>query len=437
MLFAAADPHAGTLPPKGEPPSPIAPPSGCRFHTRCPFARPDGATRVPVLRQVRGREVACHCAEALEEQEERKYVLAKPWPDFLTIFGTPASGVAWVLPKAYLEEVGDEGFKNAPIGAGPYRLAAFAPGTEITFEAFEDFWRKKPEVPTLVFRVIPDAATRLAAIRNGEVDFAYGIQGDLVKEAQSLPDLRVESAAIPVTNFVVFASAFDPASPWSDERVRRAANLAIDRAGMNEAAYAGLGRVSYSIIPHVMDFYWQPPEIPYDPEGAMALLAEAGHAGGFDGGDLYTSSEDALAELIQANLAAVGINVRLRPSERASHLQQVMEKKLTGLVLTGSGAPGNAASRLQQFVHSDGTLSYIHDGELDAEITEQAETLDPEKRKAELDTIQEQIFDRSLFMPIVEFPFPVVIGPRVDYAGVNGIPGNPYTGPYEDLTLKP
>ncbi len=68
MLFAAADPHAGTLPPKGEPPSPIAPPPGCRFHTRCPFARPDCATRVPVLREVRGREVACHYAEALEER---------------------------------------------------------------------------------------------------------------------------------------------------------------------------------------------------------------------------------------------------------------------------------------------------------------------------------------------------------------------------------
>ena len=58
------------------------------------------------------------------------------------------------------------------------------------------------------------------------------------------------------------------------------------------------------------------------------------------------------------------------------------------------------------------------------------------ERKAKLDSIQKQIFDKSLFMPVVEYPFPVVIGPRVGYDGVNGIPGNPYTGPYEDLTLK-
>jgi len=71
MLFSAANPKSGTLPPKGEPPSPIAPPSGCRFHTRCPYARPDCSTRVPQLRDVQGRQVACHYAETLQPQEER------------------------------------------------------------------------------------------------------------------------------------------------------------------------------------------------------------------------------------------------------------------------------------------------------------------------------------------------------------------------------
>lgn len=365
-----------------------------------------------------------------------RYDLSEPWPDFLTMFGTPASGVAWIVPKAYVESVGDDGFKNAPIGAGPYRIKNFQPGTEIELEASEHYWRKTPAVPHLLLRMIPDAATRLAAIRNGEVDFAYGIQGDLVREAQSIPELRVESAALPVTNFAVFASMYDPDSPWSDARVRRAANLALDRDGMNEVAYAGLGTVSYSIIPHVMDFFWEPPVTPYDPDAAIALLAEAGYPNGFDGGTLFTSSDDELAELIQANLAAVGITMNLNTAERASHLQRVMEKKLTGIVVTGSGAPGNAASRLQQFVASDGALSYVHDEALDAAIDEQARTLDPDTRRERLDAIQQKLVEESLFLPVVEYSFPVVIGPRVDNDGVNEIPGSPYTTPYEDLTLK-
>lgn len=366
-----------------------------------------------------------------------RYVLKMPWPDFKTIFGTAASGVAWVLPKAYYEKVGEQGFLANPVGAGPYRIASFTPGTELVMEAFDGYWRKKPTVDRLVFRVIPDAVTRLAAVRNGEVDIAYAIQGDLVKEAKNDSNLRVENAMIPVTNFIVFASLNDPNSPWSNEKVRRAANIAIDRAGINDAAYAGLGTVSKSIIPHTMDYYWAAPEIPYDPEGAKALLAEAGFPNGFDGGDFYASADELLVEFVQSNLAAVGITTRLRPAERAAHLAAVMEKKLTGLVSTGSGAPGNAANRLEQFVASTGPLSYLKDADLDTRIAAQAGERDEAVRKEKLDSIQKDIFDKSMFMPIVEFPFPIVIGPRIDYAGVNGIPANPYTGPYEDLSLKP
>lgn len=71
MLFAAANPTAAHVPPKGEPPSPIAPPDGCRFHTRCPFARPDCSVRIPALREVNGRQVACHYAENLETDPTR------------------------------------------------------------------------------------------------------------------------------------------------------------------------------------------------------------------------------------------------------------------------------------------------------------------------------------------------------------------------------
>src|SRR5262249_51769463 len=107
--------------------------------------------------------------------------LKRAWPDFMTFYAT-ATGAGWVVPKKYLDKVGDEGFKKAPIGAGPYRFASFTPGVELVLEAFEQYWRKVPSVKRLVLRSIPDEATRLAALKRGEVDIAYAVRGALAEE---------------------------------------------------------------------------------------------------------------------------------------------------------------------------------------------------------------------------------------------------------------
>ena len=73
----------------------------------------------------------------------------------MTFFGTPATGAGWIVPKKYVEKVGDDGFKKAPVGAGPYRFVSFTPGVELVLEAFERYWRKPPTVKRLVMRVIP------------------------------------------------------------------------------------------------------------------------------------------------------------------------------------------------------------------------------------------------------------------------------------------
>ena len=66
-----------------------------------------------------------------------RFHLREPWPDFMTFYGTSASGAGWIVPRKYLGKVGDDGFKKAPIGAGPYRFAAFNPGVELILEANE------------------------------------------------------------------------------------------------------------------------------------------------------------------------------------------------------------------------------------------------------------------------------------------------------------
>jgi peptide/nickel transport system substrate-binding protein len=100
-----------------------------------------------------------------------RFRLKQPWPDFMTFYAS-ATGAGWVVPKKYHEKVGDDGFKKAPIGAGPYRFVSFTPGVELVVEAFDQYWRKVPSVKRLVFKSIPDESTRLATLKRGEVDIA-------------------------------------------------------------------------------------------------------------------------------------------------------------------------------------------------------------------------------------------------------------------------
>src|SRR5207244_1717889 len=79
----------------------------------------------------------------------------------------------WLVPKKYVEKVGDDGFKKAPIGAGPYRFVSFTPGIELVLEAYEGYWRKMPSIKRLVLRSLGEETTRAAALKKGEVDIAY------------------------------------------------------------------------------------------------------------------------------------------------------------------------------------------------------------------------------------------------------------------------
>jgi len=149
--------------------------------------------------------------------------LKRPWPDFMTFYAG-ATGASWIVPKKYVEKVGDEGFKKAPIGAGPYKFVSFTPGVELVLEAFDQYWRKAPNVKRLVLKSIPDEATRLAALKRGEVDIAYGIRGALAEEIRRSPGLTLKPNVGQATFWVNFPDQWDSKSPWHDRRVRQATN---------------------------------------------------------------------------------------------------------------------------------------------------------------------------------------------------------------------
>jgi peptide/nickel transport system substrate-binding protein len=365
-----------------------------------------------------------------------RFRLKNPWPDFMTFY-TAASGAGWIVPKKYVEKVGDEGFKKAPIGAGPYKFVSFSPGIELVLEAFDGYWRKAPNVKRLVFKVIGDEATRLAALKRGEIDIVYSIRGELAEELQRTPGLTLKPTVIQSPQWVSMLDQWDPKSPWHDRRVRLAANLAIDRKAINEAIALGHSRLTYSIIPSTFDYYWQPPAYAYDQAQAKKLLAEAGYPNGFDAGEYYLDISYANVQEAVANyFQQVGIKTKLRPVERASHWANYQDKKYKNLAYTASGAFGNAATRLETFVISGGAFVYGSYPEIDSVFKDQAAEMDRKRREALLQKIQQIIHEKTMFIPIWELAFINGHGPRVQESGLGLIPGHAYSAPYEDVKLK-
>jgi peptide/nickel transport system substrate-binding protein len=365
-----------------------------------------------------------------------RFQLKQPWPDFVTFYGS-ATGAGWIVPKKYVEKVGDDGFKKAPIGAGPYKFVSFTPGVELVLEAYEPYWRKAPSVKRLIFRVIPDEATRLAALKHGEIDIVYSIRGELAEELRATPGLTLKPVFPPGSQWLYFPDQWDEKSPWHDERVRRAASLAIDRKGINQALTLGYSKLTNSVIPDMFDFFWQPPAAVYDPQKARQLLAEAGHPSGFNAGEYYCdSSYSNLGEAVLNNLGEVGIHARLRPIERAAFIKGYAEKTFKNIIQGGSGAFGNAATRLEAFVVKGGTFVYGSYPDLDGLYQVQATELDQKRRAATLEKMQVLVHEKAIYAPVWQLGFINGFGPRVGESGFGLIPAFAYTGPYEDITLK-
>jgi peptide/nickel transport system substrate-binding protein len=365
-----------------------------------------------------------------------RFRLKEPWPDFMTFYGTTATAAGIVVPKKYLTEVGDDGFKKHPIGAGPYRFVSDKPGVEVELEAFPGYWRRVPNVRTLVMRSVPDATTRALMLRSGEADMAYALDGVDAEGVRNTPGLQVLSTKHASIFWIEFTEQWDPNSPWHDKRLRLAVNYALDRKGINEAACLGFCPPAGVIVPRVMEFALQVEPMPYDPAKAKQLLAEAGYPNGFDAG-MFTPNPGfpTVADAVVNDLNGVGIKVRMRQMERAAFYADWQAHKLRGLFMTGAGNSGNAASRVDSFIRSKGAYAYGGYPDIDELFKEQAAERDREKRQAILYKIQQLTIDRVMYAPIMDLRALMGVGPRITKHTITDVWMSPFPS-YEDIEIK-
>jgi len=367
-----------------------------------------------------------------------RFHLKEPWPDFMTFYGTSATGAGWIVPKAYVEKVGDDGFKRAPIGAGPYKFVSFNPGVELVMEAWDGYWRKTPNIKRLVLRSLPEETTRAAALKKGEVDIAYLLTGPVAEDIQRTPGFKlVAPKESQGTFWLDLPDQWDSKSPWADRRVRQAASLSIDRQALNQAETLGFSKPTGSLIPRALEFsrFYEPD--PFDPARAKKLMAEAGYPNGFDAGDFtpwppYFSMGEALASYLQN----IGVRTKIRTMERAAMTTAWREKKLKNIIVGITGAGGNAATRLDAYVSQNGIYTSGVLPEIEDLFQRQARETDPKRREALIHQIQQILYDRVMYIPLYELAFIWGVGPTVEEPGINLVRSFAYSAPLEDIKLK-
>lgn len=218
----------------------------------------------------------------------------------------------------------DDGTVNTrPVGTGPFMISDFQPGTRVLLERNPHYWQEGlPYLDAVDIRIIGDETVRRTALVTGEVDWSFAIPAQSVEELSARDDVVVDLTPAGAY-YYIGVNMRD--GPLADERVRQAIAFAINRENIGLAAEFGNAAVTQDPIP--ANSAWHFGYAPYgqDLERARALMAEAGYAGGFEMEIMPTSEIEPTiraAQVVQADLAAIGIRASIRTLEWAEWLQE-------------------------------------------------------------------------------------------------------------------
>jgi peptide/nickel transport system substrate-binding protein len=382
--------------------------------------------------------------EVVDERTVRFWFKA-PFLDFPLLFGTAnVSGAGWVVPAAYYRAVGADGFKQKPIGAGPYRLVRQDAGTKIELEAFEDYYRPV-HIKRITMVSVPEAATRAAMLERGEADLIYFVPGELIDHIKRNPKMML-APVLSGNWWLEFPGFQDPKNPFHDRRVRQAVSLAIDRQAINDAESGGLGKNDGNWINNDVQYGLEWPEFPTDLAKAKRLMKEAGHPNGFKI-DWLTPlpAYYSRGERVVSQLQDIGIKARLQVMERGVFLQKLQGglKEWPGLQIIMHGARiGGSWSNYYESYFKCGAFNAkdrICVPELDAKFERYLASVDHAERRTLAEEIQRAILENYYVVPVFRHAFVNAIGPRIaasKWEDVFPTITSGYAYPWEDLRLK-
>lgn len=251
--------------------------------------------------------------------------LKKPSMTFLHYLALPE---AVILPASWIEQYGMDATAAEPIGAGPFKFGSWSRGREMVLEKFDGYYKDgKPTLDNVTFQFYADENTRMNAIRSGDVDLVDYVPARDLKPIADDPDLQAASTVGPF-----MAVQFNTrATPFDNPLVRRAIGYAIDRQAVINTAFDGVGEPIWGLgIPKGYPGYDEERAkfFSLDLEKAKAMLAEAGYPDGFEV-RLVSSSQYSFhqntAIAVQAELAKIGVKVKLDLSDWATRTQKILK----------------------------------------------------------------------------------------------------------------
>ncbi len=385
--------------------------------------------------------------EAVDIVDRRtvRFRFKEPFLDFPLLLGSGnVTGAGWVVPAKYYQQVGPDGFKRKPIGAGPYKLASAEAGVKLRFEAFEHYYRPV-HIKSLTMIAVPEPATRLAMLERGEADLIYLLPGELIERVQKNPKL-ILAPVLSGSFWLEFVGFGDPKSPFHDKRVRQAVSLAIDRAAINQAESAGFGKISGNWINNDVQYGLEWPEFEFNLEKARQLMRDAGHPKGFTV-DWLTPLPPyyARGERLVAQLQAIGIRAKLQVMERGVFQQrsQAGKEQWPGvqMILQGARIGGTWSNWYESFFKCGGFngADRLCVAGLDAKLARYEASVDLAERKQLAEEVQRAILENYYVVPVFRHAFMNAIGPRIaaqKWQDVFPTITTGYAYPWEDIKLK-
>lgn len=341
--------------------------------------------------------------ESIEVKDDYTVVIRTKEPDGVFLAKLTHSNSAIVSPTA-VRKYGD--LMQNPVGTGPFKLKEIVSGDHVTIERFDDYWGGPAKLDEVVFRVIPEAATRVAMLETGEVDFIDSIPPEQLPRLQFNPDIKVKKVPGSPVRYLGFNFKKDP---WKNLLVRQAVAHAVNEEDI-VATMDGLGILSAGIIgPQVFGYK---PEIekvgyPYDPAKAKKLLAEAGFPDGFDTVLWTTNASEQYmrdAQILQAQLKKVGIRAEIKVLEWGAYLAATRKGETEMFLLGWSNLTQDGSELIYPNLYSgnagSSNRSFYSNPEADKLILQSRRTTDQAKRLEILHKANEFLVKDVAWVPL-------------------------------------